>query len=99
MLGDPRPRVVIGLASVVTQLEVDTAHGRVQLVAVGDGRCDCLRRQERGLVAGPSGSGRSCTEHMAELAGVDRTVVPVGEPVSGQASGHRLVADHLGAVV
>ena len=87
VLGYPRPRVVVGFPSIVTQLDVEATDIDAQPVVVGDGRLHPAARPPRRAVAV---RGRPTAP---ELSLVDDLVVTGGEVVAGKARRHVEVAD------
>ena len=90
---EPRPRVVVGLAPGVVQLDgrCRRRRGRAS-VAVGDvGARRDVGGQERAAAADAEAAAGAA--HPAELAGVDEQVPAVGQLVAVEAGRHVLVAD------
>ena len=90
----PRPRVVVGLALVVVELEVEAADGERHRLAIRLGRPDGVVREERCLVVAQRQpmAGRDA----AELSPVDDLVVAVGLDVALEPRRDVLVPDHRG---
>ena len=89
---DPRPRVVVGLAPGVVQLEVQVADLQVHPFLVRERRAHPVAGEAGPLVAtGQPGA--------SELTSVDDRVVAVGQVVAVEALGHQLVADDRGTPV
>ena len=88
---DPGPRVVVGLALGVLQLDVEPADGKIQLVRIGDFRARRGFRQEPVAV----GERIAAARELPELATVDHHVVAARPLIAIEAARDVLVTGDL----